>query len=76
MFDYQNLDFIRPAKLSFVNKDTNTCDDCDNECKCCSGPDDDECTCCNDNTYLYDASCDSTCPEKYWANDETNTCDH
>jgi proprotein convertase subtilisin/kexin type 5 len=25
---------------------------------------------------LYDASCESTCPEKYWANNETNTCDH
>jgi proprotein convertase subtilisin/kexin type 5 len=50
----------------YENDEKNTCDKCDNSCKCCTGPKDNECTECHNGTYLHNNKCVDDCPEGYY----------
>ena len=56
---------------SFVDS---TCTQCDLACDGCSGEGPSDCNVCSTNYYEFEGVCQSTCPEYYFANDNTLTC--
>ena len=62
---------------SWANAAEKICSPCHTACAHCTGPDSHECSACNANFFLVAAvaSCSSTCPDGFYPNHATRTCD-
>jgi len=63
-----------PAIRKFHNNDTFTCEDCHPLCYKCSDAGINNCTACEDPLFLYNNTCISTCPDRFYGDPTQRKC--